>query len=44
LICSALEIVGRHLKARGLRCIAAFACSQCSLAKACRLGSKLISI
>jgi hypothetical protein len=44
LICSAFEIVGRHLKARGLCCIAAFACPQCSPAKAGRLGSKLVSI
>lgn len=28
LICSALEVDGRHLKARGLRSIAAFACIQ----------------
>jgi len=44
LICSAFEVVGRHLKARGLRGIAALACAQRSPAKAGRLGSKLLSI
>jgi hypothetical protein len=44
LICSALEVVGRHLKASGLRSIAAFACLQCSSAIARGLDSKLISI
>lgn len=44
LICSALEVVGRHLKARGLRCIATFACFQCSPAETRGLDAKLISI
>jgi hypothetical protein len=38
-----LEVVGRHLKARRLRCIAAFARSQCFLPEARRLDSKFIS-
>jgi len=44
LICPALEVVGRDVKAHGLRCIAAFARSQCFLPEARRLDSKLMSI